>query len=179
MAGRHPLQPRDKAPSRSKTLKGTTACRRAMRGPQILIVLFLFASLSGCVSGNDDDTDDDTNTMDPSDNGDNNTTAPPEVVDLSVSLSGAYPATIAYDPATLSAPANSTVNLTFTNTDQNPLISHDWVLEGVEGAATDVIGNGETSTVSFAAPAVGTYVFFCSVPGHRDNGMEGEFTVAA
>jgi plastocyanin len=105
-------------------------------------------------------------------------TPQPQVVDLAVRLTGAYPVNIAYSPSTLNAPAGSMINVTFTNSDQAPLMSHDWVLEGVEGAATALAANGETVSVLFAAPEPGEYAFYCSVQGHRDNGMEGTLTIA-
>jgi plastocyanin len=38
------------------------------------------------------------------------------------------------------------------------------------------VGQGGTSTVS-ASLKPGTYTFYCSVPGHREGGMEGKLTV--
>lgn len=158
--------------------------------PLLVTLLFL---LAGCSDGGDDASDDDGTggtggtggaggTGGTGGTGGNNTQPEPEPEDvtLTVSLSGAYPATIAYDPATLSVPAGANVTLTFTNDDQNPLVSHDWVLEGFEStASTDVIANGESDTVTFLAPTEpGDYAFYCSVQGHRGNGMEGTLTVA-
>jgi plastocyanin len=98
---------------------------------------------------------------------------------VDVSLTGAYPVNIAYAPARIEAPSGSRVTVTFRNTDTSPTFGHDWVLEGVEGAATDVIQPGQSDTVEFDAPAPGEYAFYCSVPGHRDRGMQGTFVVAA
>ena len=54
-------------------------------------------------------------------------------------------------------------------------VSHDIVVEDSSGKTvgkTDVIGEGFTSTVvQFLKP--GDYTFYCSVPGHREAGMEG------
>jgi uncharacterized cupredoxin-like copper-binding protein len=66
-----------------------------------------------------------------------------------------------------------TVNLT----NSQPL-SHDVAIEdsgGEEVGATEVIGEGSDSTVVDLKP--GKYTFFCSVPGHREAGMEGTLTV--
>jgi uncharacterized cupredoxin-like copper-binding protein len=43
-------------------------------------------------------------------------------------------------------------------------------------AAGEVVGPGGTSTVS-ADLRRGTYTFFCTVPGHRQAGMQGSLTV--
>ena len=40
----------------------------------------------------------------------------------------------------------------------------------------DVVANGGTSTVEVDLDA-GEYAFYCSVPGHREGGMEGVLTV--
>ena len=56
-------------------------------------------------------------------------------------------------------------------------LEHDVSLEGPgvdkEGKT---VGKGGTSTVS-ADLKPGKYTFYCSVPGHRDGGMEGTLTV--
>lgn len=43
-------------------------------------------------------------------------------------------------------------------------------------AYTDLIGGGESSTITFKAPEKGTYDFFCSFPGHYSI-MKGKFNV--
>ena len=62
----------------------------------------------------------------------------------------------------------------FTNDSSTP---HDFVLEedGKEVAKTDVI-TGKTASTSATLDA-GKYTYFCSVPGHRQAGMEGTLTV--
>ncbi len=142
-----------------------------------LWICLLVVGFSGCFEDDDAETDD--GVIEPeAPVVDDNETAPEEVT-RDVTLSGAYPATIAYSPDSVSVPAGSMVTIRFSNTDTNPLVNHDWVLEGVDGAATEVIGNGETDDVTFMAPPPGEYTFYCSVPGHRGNGMEGTFTVTA
>lgn len=44
-------------------------------------------------------------------------------------------------------------------------------------AHTALAGPGETQTVTFTAPAAGTYDFLCSFPAHFENGMKGKFIV--
>ncbi|MGB1586496.1 MAG: cupredoxin domain-containing protein [Thermoplasmatota archaeon] len=146
-------------------------------------VLFvaLILLLAGCADEPAEPTDS------PDGNGSNapegtpgNGTVPPlpEPITIEVGLTGLYPVTIAYDPVRIEVPAGAEVTIRFTNSDQNPVMSHDWVLEGVDGAGTEVIGVGETAEVTFIAPAPGEYAFYCSVGDHRSNGMEGVFVVA-
>jgi uncharacterized cupredoxin-like copper-binding protein len=67
------------------------------------------------------------------------------------------------------------VTVNFTN--PQPL-SHDVAIEDASDETigrTAVIGEGSDSTVVDLKP--GDYAFYCSVPGHREAGMEGELTV--
>jgi azurin len=43
--------------------------------------------------------------------------------------------------------------------------------------ATKMLGPGESDTVSFTAPAAGTYDYICSFPGHALAGMRGTLIV--
>jgi azurin len=43
-------------------------------------------------------------------------------------------------------------------------------------AQTEMIGGGEVTSVTFEAPAAGTYDFICSFPGHYIQ-MQGKFIV--
>ena len=57
-------------------------------------------------------------------------------------------------------------------------LTHDVAIEdsgGKEVGKTELIGEGETSTTVDLKP--GTYTYFCTVPGHREAGMEGTLTV--
>jgi plastocyanin len=57
-------------------------------------------------------------------------------------------------------------------------IPHNVAIEDAAGktvAETKTIGKGDTSTM--VELEAGTYTFFCSVPGHREAGMEGTLTV--
>jgi plastocyanin len=56
-------------------------------------------------------------------------------------------------------------------------IGHDIAIEGngVDDKG-EVVQNGGTSTIDTTLKA-GTYTFYCSVPGHREGGMEGKLVV--
>lgn len=67
------------------------------------------------------------------------------------------------------------VTIDFTNSSGIP---HDVVIEDSSGktvAQVPKTGEGSESTVANLKP--GTYTYFCSVPGHREAGMEGTLTV--
>lgn len=57
-------------------------------------------------------------------------------------------------------------------------LPHDVAIEDSSG---EVVGKTDTITESSASTVVelkpGTYTFYCSVPGHREAGMEGTLTV--
>jgi plastocyanin len=81
---------------------------------------------------------------------------------------------LAYTAKSATAKAGE-VTVDFTN--PQPL-SHDVVIEdasGEEVGGTEVITEGSDSAVVELKP--GKYTFFCSVPGHREAGMEGPLTV--
>lgn len=65
--------------------------------------------------------------------------------------------------------------LEFTN--ESP-VPHDVKIEnssGEEVGGVEIVSEGSESTSVNLKP--GTYTFFCSVPGHREAGMEGTLTV--
>lgn len=78
-----------------------------------------------------------------------------------------------YDTTKLSAKAGK-VTIDFKNPSA---IAHNVVIEqnGKELAGFEPIAEGEESESAELKP--GTYTFYCSVPGHRQAGMEGTLTV--
>lgn len=52
---------------------------------------------------------------------------------------------------------------------------HDFAVDGL-GLVADV-GGGGTSTQRLRIDQPGTYTFSCTIPGHRDGGMEGSLVV--
>jgi plastocyanin len=81
---------------------------------------------------------------------------------------------LAYEPTSLEAPAGS-VALVLTNDSDVP---HNVAIEGDGNviAEGEIFAGGGTRTTTADLEA-GSYVFFCSVPGHREGGMEGTLTV--
>jgi plastocyanin len=79
-----------------------------------------------------------------------------------------------YTATSLTAKAG-TVKIDFTNKSE---IAHNVTIEGSGGAnvgATESFSGGSKSLSVTLKP--GKYKFFCSVPGHRQAGMEGTLTV--
>jgi plastocyanin len=81
---------------------------------------------------------------------------------------------LAYDQKDVSANAGS-VTIDFDNKQAVP---HDVTIADSSGkdlGATDLVSSGTANATVDLQP--GTYTFFCSVPGHREAGMEGTLTV--
>ena len=104
-----------------------------------------------------------------------------------------------FDTSSLTATAGSEVTLTFNN--DSGIFQHNWVLvqDGTKDAVatrgtvnpttdwvqpddpdvianTKLVGEGQTATISFTAPAAGNYQFVCTFPGHNGT-MFGDFQV--
>jgi plastocyanin len=98
----------------------------------------------------------------------------PDVNAQTLKLSADPSGQLAFDKKTLSAkPGNVTIDMT------NPSpVPHDISIEGPNNVARKgkLVEKGGTSTVSSDLKA-GEYTFYCSVPGHRQGGMEGKLTV--
>jgi plastocyanin len=85
----------------------------------------------------------------------------------------ADPTQLAYDKKSVSSkPGQVTIEF------DNPApIDHDVAVEkdGQQVAKSDLVASGKTSVTAELVP--GKYVFYCSVPGHREAGMQGTLTV--
>ena len=88
-------------------------------------------------------------------------------------LSAPADGTLAYDTETLDAEAGE-VTIAFDNP---AAIEHDVTIEqdGEDIAQSELISEDTTEVSADLEP--GEYVFYCSVPGHREGGMEGTLTV--
>ena len=142
-----------------------------MRRFPIVVLIFVVAA-PGLVACGDDDSGSDTAATD---------TATTETTETTTTGAagggGGKTVKVAADPngalefvqKSLTASAGSDT-FEFTNESSTP---HDFVVEddgGEELGKTDVIDGGkDTVTIDLAA---GKYTFFCSVPGHRQAGME-------
>jgi plastocyanin len=81
---------------------------------------------------------------------------------------------LAFDQKDVSAKAGS-VTIDFNNMQS---LQHDVKVadsSGQELGGTDLVSSGTATATVDLQP--GTYTFFCSVPGHREAGMEGTLTV--
>lgn len=97
---------------------------------------------------------------------------------------------IAFSVEQLEATAGEPLSLSIENTGA---LEHDFTIE--EGSFSDVSAEGgedasgeeypihyvlqagESGSLTFTADEAGEYTFFCTVPGHREAGMEGTLTV--
>jgi uncharacterized cupredoxin-like copper-binding protein len=78
-----------------------------------------------------------------------------------------------FDPDRIELPAGMPVNVALTSTD----ILHDLVVDEIDfHLAAD---RDETVVGGLVFTEPGTYVGYCSVPGHREAGMEFEVVVTA
>ena len=98
------------------------------------------------------------------------TSGPPDDVVELIGTNG-----LDFDPEQAAAAAGEiTIELT-----SEPSVQHNVVVEGVADERPVVeaaAGDTATNTVELD---VGSYTFYCSVPGHRQAGMEGTLTVVA
>jgi len=137
----------------------------------LVLPVFALAVFAGC-GGSDDNSSDNAPAVTEAQQSQKPDSAAGDavVVDLAADPSGA----LAYDTDSLEAKAGN-IAIAFTN---DAAIGHDVVIEkdGAEVARGDVItGSSETVAISNAKP--GEYTFYCSLPGHREAGMEGTLTV--
>jgi plastocyanin len=80
-------------------------------------------------------------------------------------------ADFAFDPDEVTAEAGEDLAIVLTSED----LLHDFVIDEIDAhVAAD---RGETAEGGVTADEAGTYTYYCSVPGHREAGMEGTLTV--
>jgi plastocyanin len=100
--------------------------------------------------------------------------APPAAAS-SLDVSSPEDGSLVFEPDGLEANAGA---LTITYSNPSPM-PHSIAVEATDGSIlgeTEVFASGEQElTIGDLTP--GEYVFFCTVPGHREGGMEGDLTV--
>jgi nitrite reductase (NO-forming) len=74
----------------------------------------------------------------------------------------------------LSAAQGQVVQLTLINGEG---AAHDIAFPDQDARSPRVTGQGASTTIAFRAGEPGDYVYYCTVPGHREAGMEGQFIV--
>jgi len=77
-----------------------------------------------------------------------------------------------FDPDEITIDAGEDVTIVLTSDD----VSHDFVIDGQGGHIVGTDGSG-TARGGLRIDKRGSYEFYCSLPGHRDGGMEGTVVV--
>lgn len=146
-----------------------------MRRPLHFVLPALLAAVLLAACGDDDDTG--TNPMNGMGDeqmddhmGDDDHDEPSEVAPNAreIEVTGS---SFAFDPDTIEVEAGEDVAIVLTSTD----ILHDLVIDELDAHVS--AEGGDTAAGGLRAEEPGTYTFYCSVPGHRDAGMEGTLVV--
>lgn len=85
---------------------------------------------------------------------------------------------LSFNVSTISLPKDTCVKITFVNADTSAF--HDLVVDAVSGwEGFEIVAEaGETHSLLVMTPNADIDTkFYCSVPGHREAGMEGTFKV--
>jgi nitrite reductase (NO-forming) len=77
---------------------------------------------------------------------------------------------------TLTAAIGETVAVTLLNGEG---AEHDIAFPSQNARSNRVTGRGASTTIAFTANEAGTFEYNCTLPGHRDAGMDGKFVVTA
>jgi plastocyanin len=80
-----------------------------------------------------------------------------------------------FSPAEINAAVGQKVVITLKN---EGTLKHNLVVRlATDTFDTKLIDQGESDTIEFVAATPGEFVYYCSVPGHRDRGMMGTLVV--
>ena len=80
-----------------------------------------------------------------------------------------------YEAAILAVAANDPFTISLHN---DGMVEHDIVIEGFEDEGGIHAGSGEGGEATYTLPEPGEYKLYCTIPGHRDAGMEVTLTVS-
>ena len=110
----------------------------------------------------------------------------PQAITVDFNLSNA----LAFDPETVSVPTGAEITINLDNSAS--ALEHSWALlpsgADINVAPDELEANAiqntllnvqasEKGTLTFSAPASGSYQFVCTVAGHIQGGMKGTLTV--
>ncbi len=135
------------------------------------VIALAAASIALVACGSSDSGSTDTSASGGSGAGTTVTTSKGSVVKLTANADNQ----LSFDQKTLTAKAG-TVSIDFDNPAS---IQHDVAVEDSAGkvlGTSDLVSQGKVD-LTIADMKAGEYTFFCTVPGHRDAGMEGTLTV--
>lgn len=79
-----------------------------------------------------------------------------------------------YTPSAIEVSQGEKVRIIFENAGDT---LHDLAIDGLD-IKTELIAPGNTDVLEFTAGESGTFAFYCTVPGHREAGMEGTLVVS-
>jgi uncharacterized cupredoxin-like copper-binding protein len=83
-------------------------------------------------------------------------------------------ADLSITPADITADVGGSLSV-----DNDGALAHNLVVEGHDDVKTPDLDPGDSATLDLAELPEGSYTVFCSIPGHRDGGMEANLTVGA
>jgi uncharacterized cupredoxin-like copper-binding protein len=83
---------------------------------------------------------------------------------------------MSFDPNSISAGTGESVTLNFENVGA---VLHDFTIDDFNGERVHVeVQPGDSDSITLTMPdSAGEWYFYCSVPGHREAGMDGTLTV--
>jgi plastocyanin len=99
----------------------------------------------------------------------------PATTTTSLDVASPEDGSLVFEPNGLKAQPGS-IDITYSNPSQ---VAHSIAVATANGnvlGETDIFAAGEES-LDLTDVAPGEYVFYCTVPGHREGGMEGDLTV--
>jgi plastocyanin len=110
------------------------------------------------------------NTQSATSSGNNSTAGSQNSQNRTIAVSGME---FAFSPNQITVNKGDKVKIDFTNNGTYP---HNWTIDEFN-AKTATVSPGQTTSVTFTPDRTGTFQFYCSVPGHKDQGMVGQLTV--
>jgi uncharacterized cupredoxin-like copper-binding protein len=134
-------------------------------------------ALAGCGSSSGSSSSSSTETTaasSPATSTSTSSSTPAPAVASTLSVAANPEGQLSFDTKSLSAKAGK-VSIDFTN---KASLAHNLTVESSSGAVVGATPTFEGASKTLAVTLkAGTYKFYCSVPGHRQAGMEGTITV--